>query len=86
MQELFDRIKERNFGKEIQFKSYQGNKPEDLNLLSKGVDVYSVYCDGKDTRATVYGFNLNRQAEEEDEFEVDSIITQIIRKMEEHDA
>lgn len=84
MQELLDRIKERNFGRNIEFKSYQGNKPEDLNLISKGIEVYSVYCDGKDTRATVYDFNLNREPEDDDELEVDNIITRMIRKMEEY--
>jgi len=85
MLEMFDRIKERNFGRNIEFKGYTGNKLEDWKLLDAGIGVYSLFVDGVDMNISIYDFNDGRKAEldeygeYDDQLELDRIITNIIR-------
>ena len=85
MQELLDRIKERNFGKTIELREYSGKDPVDYKLLHAGIGVGSIFVNGQDLGVTLYGFNEGRYPERDedgeldDTLEIDNIITKMIR-------
>lgn len=63
MLELLDEIRFRNFGHQINYKEYEGDDKATLSLKSAGIEAYSLYCDGKDIRVTLYPFNASRSEE-----------------------
>lgn len=67
MQELLDKIRYRNFGVNLELKSYRGEDKATLALLAAGIDCYSLYADGKDIRVTLYPFNASRDEEKTDD-------------------
>lgn len=89
MLELLDRIRERNFGRNVELRSYSGNNSADIGLIAAGIGTFSLYVDGQDAKVTLYDFNTKRKPEldaegkYDDSEEIDNIITQIIRKREE---
>lgn len=86
MLELLDRIRERNFGKKVELRSYSGNNSADIGLIAAGIGTFSLFVDNQDVNMTLYDFNtkrsqeLDEQGKLDDSKEIDNIITQIIRK------
>lgn len=77
MLDLLERIRERNFGHQLDYRTYTGTDKAEQALLDAGVETYSLFCDGKDIRVPLHSFNASRSEEKIDEF-VD-IVSQIIK-------
>lgn len=61
--DLLDKIRERNFGFQLDVKPYAGDDPATLLLLEAGIGCYSLFSNGKDIRVPLYDFNDNRSEE-----------------------